>query len=292
MSQPSNRRLGRGLAALLGPAVLEQREGEELRRLPLEAILPNPFQPRRDFPEEALAELTESMRESGLLQPIVVRPAPDGRYELIAGARRCQAARLLGWSAIDALVRDVDDRTALTLALVENLQRDALSPIEEAKGYERLIREFGATQEEVAAMVGRARPTVANALRLLQLPEEVQELLHSGALSAGHARALLSLKTQREMETMAKLAVDRGLSVRELESLVRSAGAPRKREARRTRRRVDPEVQRIEDRLRKKLQTDVFIVPRGKGGKISISFYSNEDLLRLLELILGEEYAW
>lgn len=290
MTQAPNRRLGRGLAALLGPAVLEQREGEELRRLPLDAILPNPFQPRRDFPEEALAELTESMRESGLLQPIVVRSISNGRYELIAGARRCQAAKRLGWPTIDALVREVDDRTALTLALVENLQRDALSPIEEARGYERLIREFGATQEEVATMVGRARPTVANALRLLQLPEEVQELLHSGTLSAGHARALLSLKSQREMARMAKLAVERGLSVRELEDLARSAGAARKTETKRTRRRPDPEVQRIEDRLRKKLQTDVFVMLRGKGGKISISFYSNDDLLRLLELILGEEY--
>ncbi|GIW52900.1 MAG: chromosome partitioning protein ParB [Gemmatimonadales bacterium] len=291
MSQAPNRRLGRGLAALLGPSVLEQRQGEELRRLGLKDILPNPFQPRREFSEEALAELTESMRESGLLQPIVVRPASGGRYELIAGARRCQAAKRLGWETIDALVRDVDDRTALTLALVENLQRDALSPIEEAKGYERLIREFGATQEEVAGMVGRARSTVANALRLLQLPEEVQELLHSGKLSAGHARALLSLKSQREMVKVARLAVERGLAVRELEDLARTAGAGRKTESKRARRRVDPEVQRIEDRLRKKLQTDVFVVLRGKGGKISISFYSADDLLRLVELILGEEYA-
>ncbi len=291
MSQASNRRLGRGLAALLGPAVLEQQQGEELRHLRLDAILPNPFQPRRDFPEEALAELSESMRESGLLQPIVVRPASGGRYQLIAGARRCQAARRLGWETIGALVRDVDDRTALSLALVENLQRDALSPIEEAIGYERLIREFGATQEEVAAMVGRARPTVANVLRLLQLPEEVQELLHSGALSAGHARALLSLKNQRETLRMARLAVERGLAVRELEALARTAGIGRKTETKRPRRRVDPEVQRIEDQLRKKLQTDVFVVLRGKGGKISISFYSGDDLQRVLELILGEEYC-
>jgi ParB family chromosome partitioning protein len=291
VSQAPNRRLGRGLSALLGPAALEQRPGEELRRIRLDAILPNPFQPRRDFPEGALAELTESMRESGLLQPIVVRPASDGRYQLIAGARRCQAAKRLGWERIDALVREVDDRTALTLALVENLQRDALSPIEEAQGYERLIREFGATQEEVAGMVGRARSTVANALRLLQLPEEVQALLHSGELSAGHARALLSLKSQREMVRVAKLAVERGLAVRELEAFARAAGARVKTEKGRARRRVDPELQRIEDRLRRKLQTDVFVVLRGKGGKISISFYSGDDLLRVVELILGEEHT-
>jgi ParB family chromosome partitioning protein len=274
----------------LGPGLLEQRQGEELRRLRLDAILPSRFQPRRDFSEEALVELTESMRESGLLQPIVVRPTADGRYELIAGARRCQAAKRLGWETIDALVREVDDRTAATLTLVENLQRDDLSPIEEAKGYERLIREFGASQEEVASMVGRARSTVANALRLLQLPEEVQELLHSGELSAGHARALLSLKRQQEMTRVARLAIERGLAVRQLEALTRSAGAGRKTEGKRTRQRVDPEVPRIEDRLRRKLQTDVFVVLRGRGGKISINFYSSDDLLRVVELILGEEY--
>lgn len=290
MTQGPNRRLGRGLAALLGPSVLEARKDEALCKVPLSAILPNPFQPRQNFPESALAELTESLRSSGLLQPIVVRPAAAGRYELIAGARRCEAARRLGWQEIEAVVREVDDRMALTLALVENLQRDALSPIEEAKGYERLIREFGATQDEVAALVGVARPTIANALRLLQLPQEVQELLQSGALTPGHARTLLSLRNPKEMVRVARLVVERRLAVRELEALSRALVAKGKLESRRARRRLDPQIQRIEDQLRRRLQTDVFVIPRGKGGKIAINFYSDDDLVRLLELILGREY--
>lgn len=288
---PGRRRLGRGLEALLGPlSVAEAREEGSLRRITLSSIRPNPYQPRRAFPAEALAELTESLRTSGLLQPVVVRPSADSQYELIAGARRCRAAERLGWVEIDAIVREVDDRTLLTLALVENLQRDALSSMEEARGYQRLISEFHATQGEVATLVGRARSTVANALRLLQLPGEVQELVHEGKLSTGHARALLQLETPGDITRLARLTVEREFSVREVEAMARKAPSTHRPKARRPRR-PEPGIQRMEDALRRRLQTDVFVVSRGRGGRISVNFYSPEDLLRLLELILGEEYG-
>lgn len=288
----SARRLGRGLEALLGPStVAEARADGSLRRLQLSAIRPNPFQPRREFPEAAMSELIESLRTSGLLQPIVVRPGVNGMFEVIAGERRLRAAQHLGWQDIDVVIREADDRTLLTLALVENLQRDDLSPIDEARGYQRLMSEFHASQGEVATLVGRARPTIANAVRLLQLPDEVQALLHRGKITTGHARALLQLAHATDMIRAARLVVERGLSVREVEEQARGRpAAPRALRGRRAGRRPDPAVQRIEDALRRRLQTDVFVVTRGKGGRISISFYSNDDLLRLLEMILGREY--
>jgi ParB family chromosome partitioning protein len=221
----------------------------------------------------------------------VVRNAAEGTFELIAGERRCRAAERLGWSEIDAVVRDVDDRTLLALALVENLQRDDLSAIDEARGYQRLMAEFHVSQAEVANLVGRARPTVANALRLLGLPEDVQDLLQSRELSTGHAMALLQLGTAQDVRRLARLTVERGLSVRELEELARrSRGTDTRARLRRPKRRLDPELQRVADALRKRLQTDVFLVSRGKGGRILLNYYSAEDLERLLELILGEAY--
>ena len=187
------KRLGRGLEALLGPISREQAEAAgALRELPVTAIRPNPFQPRTTIDEAAFTELAASIEASGLLQPVVVRPR-QGTYELIAGERRWRAVHHLGWTRIPAVVKDVDDQTLLTLALVENLQRDDLSPIDEAAGYQRLAAEFKVPHAEVARMVGRHRSTVANLLRLLQLPEEVQALVHQKALSEGHARALLAL---------------------------------------------------------------------------------------------------
>ena len=293
MTDASRRRLGRGLESLLGPSVAEARADGSLATLPMGAIRPNPYQPRNVFDEAALEELKESLRTSGLLQPIIVRPSGGG-YELIAGERRWRAAERLGWKEIGAVVREVDDRTLLTLALVENLQRDALSPIDEARGYQRLIVEFTVSQNELGGMVGRDRSTVANALRLLKLPEDVQELVHSEALSTGHARALLQLKEEAEMSRLARQAVDQGLSVREMEALVRGDRAPQRRarggkEPRTQAQGTD--VRRVEDVLRRRLKTDVFVTPRGKGGRVSISFYSNDDLARLLHIILGEPYG-
>jgi len=287
------RRLGRGLEALLGPSptTAEAQSEGSLVQVPVAQIRPNPYQPRRAFDEAALSDLAESLRSSGLLQPIVVRPA-NGEYELIAGERRLRAADRLGWTEIGAVVRDVDDRTLLTLALVENLQRDQLSPIDEALGYRRLMEEFGVSQTELASLVGRSRPAVANALRLLKLPDDVQDLVHVGRLSMGHARALLQLSDFRAIPKLARTAVDEDLSVRELEALARGDRAPerRPRTQGRTPRKPDAEVRRVEDALRRRLKTDVFVTRRGKGGRLTINYYSNDDLARLLECILGEPF--
>jgi ParB family transcriptional regulator, chromosome partitioning protein len=294
----SRRRLGRGLEALLGPTREEaQREGS-LVELAIAEIRPNPYQPRRDVDPAALDELTASIRKAGLLQPVVVRQAPvgsggagNGGFELIAGERRLRACQALGWEKIPAVKREVDDRTVLTLALVENLQRDDLSPVDEARGYERLIAEFSLTQQDVADAVGRDRSTVANALRLLKLPAAVLALVHDGGLSVGHARALLALDDARLATSLAKEAVDAGLSVRDVEDRVRGGRAPVRRPRLKKGQGQAPEVRRIEDALRRRLGTDVRVTLRAKGkGQLHVNFYSNDDLARLLELILGAPF--
>src|SRR2546426_336857 len=286
------RRLGRGLEALLGPT-REQAEREgSLVELAIADIRPNPYQPRRDVDPTALDELKASILKAGLLQPVVVRAAPgNGGYELIAGERRLRACQALGWERIPAVKRDVDDRTVLTLALIENLQRDDLSPVDEARGYERLIAEFSLTHQDVADAVGRDRSTVANALRLLKLPAGVLALLHEGRLSVGHARALLALDDPRAVAAVAKEAVDLGLSVRDVEDRVRGGRAPVRRPRLKQGLGQGPEVRRIEDALRRRLGTDVRVTLRAKGkGQIHVNFYSNDDLARLLELILGAPF--
>ena len=294
----SRRRLGRGLEALLGPTREEAEREGSLVELAIADIRPNPFQPRRDVDPAALDELTASIRKAGLLQPVVVRQAPgggggggNGGFELIAGERRLRACQALGWEKIPAVKREVDDRTVLTLALVENLQRDDLSPVDEARGYERLIAEFSLTQQDVADAVGRDRSTVANALRLLKLPAAVLALLHGGGLSVGHARALLALDDARLATSLAKEAVDAGLSVRDVEDRVRGGRAPVRRPRLKKGQGQAPEVRRIEDALRRRLGTDVRVTLRAKGkGQLHVNFYSNDDLARLLELILGAPF--
>jgi ParB family chromosome partitioning protein len=291
------KRLGRGLEALLGPITREQAAAGALRELPVAAIRPNPFQPRRDFDADGLAELAASIQASGLLQPVVVRSGPQGGYELIAGERRWRAVQQLGWQRIPAVVKDADDRALLTLALVENLQRDDLSPLDAASGYQRLMQEFALSQTDVARLVGRNRATIANTLRLLTLPAEVQDLVRRGTLTEGHARALLALGSAAEMSRIAAMVAAEGLSVREVEALVRGDGpaaAPARPLARRLRpamRLVHAEQRRVEDALRRRLGTDVRVSGRRRGrGTIVISYYSNDDLARLLELILGTPY--
>jgi ParB family chromosome partitioning protein len=247
--------------------------------------------------EAELVELTASIEASGLLQPVVVRPR-NGKYELIAGERRWRAVQRLGWPKIPAVVKEVDDPTLLTLALIENLQRDNLSAMDEAAGYQRLSEEFQLPQAEIARMVGRDRSTIANLLRLLKLPEQVKQLVHQSKLTEGHARALLTISDQEKMVRMALEAVEGGWSVRELEARVRPA-APLQGDSEATvsrpRSRPTPQtadVRRIEDSLRKRLGTDVRVTTRRKGrGFITISYYSNDDLARVLELILGEPFA-
>lgn len=294
------RRLGRGLESLLGPVNREQAVAEgALRELPVAQVRPNPFQPRTHFDEAALAELVASIEASGLLQPVVVR-SRNGAYELIAGERRWRAVQQLGWPTVPAVVKEADDQTLLTLALIENLQRNDLSPIDEAQGYQRLIDQFKLPQAEVARMVGRNRSTVTNLLRLLRLPESVRSMVHEGRLSEGHARALLALESERDIVALAEEAVRDALSVRELEARVRGEDAPaaapvnaapkRGKEKPRTLQ-VSADVRRVEDALRKRLGTDVRVTQKRKGrGIMAVSYYSNDDLARLLELILGQPF--
>ena len=286
------RRLGRGLEALLGPTREEAEREGSLGELPVKDIRPNPLQPRREVDPTALEELKSSIQQAGLLQPVVVRPAPGGSgFELIAGERRLRACQALGWEKIPAVRRNVDDRTVLTLALIENLQRDDLSPVDEARGYERLIAEFELTQQDVAIAVGRDRSTVANALRLLKLPDAVLQMLHDGHLSVGHARALLALDDARAVTALAREATAQGLSVRDVEDRVRGGRAPERRPRLKRGLAPAPEVRRVEDALRRRLGTDVRVSLRAKGkGQLHVAFYSNDDLARILELILGSPF--
>jgi len=291
-------RLGKGLGALLSAA--QERAPDpatsELQRIQISRIRPNPFQPRVEFAPEDLAELQASLKATGLLQPISVRRTGDA-YELIAGERRLRAATNLGWSEIPAVVRELDDQTMLVLALVENLQRANLNAIEEARGYKRLLEEFKLTQQQVADVVGKDRTTVTNLLRVLSLPDSIQRMVERGELTTGHARALLALPPAHSALDLAKRVVAEGLSVREVEQIVRqmsglhsppAAAATAKANRDKAAPPVDPAVKRLEDDLRRHLQTDVRIqLSSAEKGKIEVNFYSNEDLVRLLELITG-----
>ena len=306
MSAEKPRRLGRGLEALLTQRP-QQGQGTEadksaLQRLQISQIRANPYQPRREFKPEDLADLEASLKASGLLQPISVRRT-GSHYELIAGERRLRAATRLGWQEIPAIVRDIDDRTMLTLALVENLQRADLNPLEEAEGYQRLIDEFDLTQQQVADAVGKDRSTVANFLRILALPDGVRAMLGQGLLTMGHARALLALSDERQRVTVAQEVVAQQLSVRAVEQRVRElndpqpaepaavAGRPAALEPKeRTTVEKSPVVRRIEDQLRRKLQTDVSVTLNADDrGALRISFYSADDLERLLDVIVGAD---
>ena len=296
MAPEKPRRLGRGLEALLASrtpaAETTATSTETLRRITMGQIRPNPYQPRQEFKPEDLADLEASLKASGLLQPITVRSVPGGTgYELIAGERRYRAATRLGWTEIPAIVKEIDDQTLLTLALVENLQRADLNPIEEAEGYQRLIAEFGLTQQQVADVVGKDRTTVTNVLRLLSLPASVRRMLQEGQITHGHARALLGLANERAMGELAREIVQDGLSVREVERKVRQSterAAPpergRKGDANSPFRTA--EVRRIEDQLRRHLQTDVRVELSDKQkGEIRIAFYNADDFDRLLDAL-------
>ena len=293
------RRLGRGLEALLGRHDAQSTTptvDSPLREIAVADIRPNPFQPRTEFRQEEIDELKESLAQNGLLQPITVRPAGSG-FELIAGERRLRAAMALGWQQISAIVRPIDDRAALTLALVENLQRANLNAMEEAEGYQRLATEFQLSHEEIAQAVGKARTTIANSLRLLGLPDRVKSMVRDGSISAGHGRAILALPGEQQRTEAAFVAISKAFSVRNIEEYVRQKAAapkytlktvqvdpdaPRVNEAR------GPQVRRIEDRLRTYLQTDVRVDLSGpESGNVSIRFYSSEDLDRVLERIVG-----
>jgi ParB family chromosome partitioning protein len=289
------KRLGRGLSGLLhrtdevqglvppaAPTTTPptQAAPDAARRIPIAALRPNPYQPRTAFREEALDELKESIRVHGILQPLVVRRSPTG-FEVVAGERRLRAAQALGWLDVPAVVRDASDEEMQTLALVENLQREDLNALEQARSLRAMMANFGLTQEDVAQRVGKARTTIANIVRLLDLPPEVQKLVEDGALSGAHARAMLAVKGEERRILLARTCVQEGLSVREVERRAALAAGPGASGFARKR---DPFLADLEERLRRALSAEVSLAARGKGGEIRIRYRDPGELDRLLEL--------
>jgi ParB family chromosome partitioning protein len=279
--------LGRGLEALIpvAPAAIERPQpGEKVFEVATDGIDVNPFQPRKHIDDEKLKELSESIKSDGVLQPVVVRRKGQ-KYELIMGERRLQAARLAGVASIPVVIRDVSDADALRLAIVENIQRENLNPIEEAVAYRRLISEFNASQADVAGMVGKDRSSVANTLRLLNLPEEVQDMIQAGTVAPGHARALLALTTQKEQIVLARRIVEENMSVRQVELIV-GLVKTRKPNSTRVRREKKANIVDLEKAFASHLGTRVSInEKRGGKGSIAIEFYSFDDFERLASLM-------
>jgi ParB family transcriptional regulator, chromosome partitioning protein len=284
----SKRGLGRGLGALLGDAATSdvttpQARREGLPQIPLAQIRPNPHQPRKTFAAGALDELRASIAAFGVLVPIIVRERVGG-YELIAGERRWRAAQAAGLETIPAIVRPADDRESLEVAIIENLQRENLDPLEEAMGFAHLMEAYDFTQEQVAERLGRSRPAIANALRLLSLPDSIKAFVREGKLSAGHARAILTLPPERR-ETLARRAVEEELSVRMLERLAQD-GAPRRGRAKTAAPRGGDE--EFVERLRYRFATHVRVVAQERGGTIEFRYADPSDLMRIVDLLLGE----
>ncbi|MFW5940944.1 MAG: ParB/RepB/Spo0J family partition protein [Chloroflexota bacterium] len=283
------RGLGRGLGALIpqGDDADEQQQGSGLRTVALEAIAPNPHQPRSHMDEDALDELAASIEEHGLIQPLIVNDNGDGQYTLIAGERRWRAAQRAGLEQAPVVVKEASPQDMLELALIENIQRADLNPLEEAAAYRQLIEEFGLTQAQVAKRVGKSRPAVANTVRLLELPDRVQEAVVNGEISGGHARALLGLPTEEMRVNTMRTVIRKGYSVRQTEALVRkltSAARPRSREKQRT----PPEVVALESQFQQSLGTRVNIQKGSKGGRVVIHFYSDEELHAIYEAIVRD----
>ncbi len=280
--------LGKGLDALLMDNAMEEISPTSAVKLKIMDIEPNREQPRKDFAEDALAELADSIEKYGVLQPLLVRPFGENSYQLIAGERRWRAARLAGLTEVPVVIREMTDEEAAALSLIENLQREDLNPVEEAFGYRKLMEDFSLTQEEAAEKVGKSRPAVANALRLLKLPAEVLDLVRAGKISAGHARALLAFPTEQEMTETANLIMEKGISVRETERLAKKASKPKK-DAPKPARRI-PYYEQIELTLTEALCRKVRI-QNGKNdtGTLEIAFNSKEDLERIAHALHGLE---
>jgi len=281
----SNKGLGKGLGALLGDFTEESKEKTAYQLLPIYKVEPNPDQPRQDFDEVELQALADSIAEHGVIQPLTVREMSTGYYQIIAGERRWRAARIANLSEVPAIIVEADDRKVKELALIENLQRQDLNPVEEALGYHSLMEEYGLTQDDAAKRVGKSRPAVANALRLLALPQEILEMLRQGKLTAGHARAVLVLKTEKKQLEAAQKIAALGLSVRQAEMLCKnmSREVPVKKE---------PEtfavdyVAECEKQLSKQLGRGVKIVNGKRKGKFELEFYGQEDLQVLLDALM------
>ena len=277
--------LGKGLDALLPSSKVNRpAEPADVQRIRIEDIVPNRYQPRQIFPPEELAELTASIKESGVIQPIIVRRKGDGIFELVAGERRWRASKEAGLAVIPAVIKNCTDQESLLLALVENLQREDLNPMETARAYSRMMKEFGLTQEAVAAKVGRDRSSVANFVRLTHLPPDLQVLVEGGTLSTGHAKALLSLQSPEDQLRLGKMVALNGLSVRETEKLVDHALVDKKPQAKTAR---SAQWADLEARLQKRLGTKVTVHPQKHGGKLVIHYFSSEELDGVVETLLG-----
>jgi len=282
----SRKVLGRGLEALIsGDTAAVATEGLKphatgVTELPVDAISPNPFQPRTRFDETSLRELAESIRAAGVLQPLLVRRIGPGDYQLVAGERRLRATQLAGLAKVPAIVKEFDDRAMLELALIENIQREDLNPIDEAKAYQALVDKVGLTHDQLSERVGKQRATISNALRLLALPPEVMDMVSRGTLSAGHARAVLGLENRGDQLAAARYVASKGFSVRRTESFIRRKQRTTGARPRATR--LDG-LTEWETKLQQRFATRVAIAPGRKGGKVEFEFYSQEDLERLLE---------
>ena len=281
----SNKGLGKGLGALLGDFTEETQESNGYRILPLHKVEPNPEQPRQDFDEEELQSLADSIAVHGIIQPLTVRETASGYYQIIAGERRWRAARIAGLAEVPVVIIEADDKKATELALIENLQRQDLNPVEEALGYQSLINDYGMTQEEAAGQVGKSRPAVANALRLLTLCEDVLEKLRSGAITAGHARAILTLKSEKKQQEAAQKIAALGLSVRQAELLCKNMSKEPVVKEEPVTLKVDY-VAECEEQLSKHLGRGVKIINGKRKGKFELEFYGQDDLQKLLDALL------
>ena len=273
----STRRLGKGFAEIVETSI---ESSPSFLMIPSNQIKPGRYQPRQQIDEQALEELKASIKDRGIIQPVIVRPISHGVYELVAGERRWRAAQSLGLREVPAVVKSLTDQEALEYSLIENLQRHNLNPIEEAMGYARLMSEFGYSQDQLGERLGKNRSTVANMLRLLKLPNEIQEALRAGKISQGHAKAILAVETIERQLALFQQTVLQELSVRQVEALA-STWQPKPK---RQRAATDPETRSIEEELRAKLGTKVMVNARKNGGRIVIEYFSSEDLGRLLQL--------
>jgi ParB family chromosome partitioning protein len=286
----SKKGLGRGLQALLPTVekVDKNDTDEKIIEILLSDIKLNKNQPRSTFDEEKLKELALSIKEHGVVQPVIVRPIETGKFELVAGERRWRACQMVGLARIPAIVRKLNQKETSEIALIENIQRENLNPIEEGAAYKTLMDEYGLTQEELSKRVGKSRPFIANTVRLLALPETVKKMVVQGTISAGHARSLLAISKSRDQEAVAQKIASKGLTVRQTEKEVK-AFLTEKKAGSKASLKADPNVTDLEDKLKKKFSTRVYIKRGKKSGRIEIEYYGAEELQRLLEVLLGEE---
>lgn len=280
-----SRGLGKGLNALITSNLIE--EGEQVKAVSVSEIRPNPYQPRKEFDQSAIDELAQSIQEHGIIQPLIVRKSIKG-YELIAGERRLRAAKLSGLKQVPVVIKAYTDQQLMEIALIENLQRENLTPLEEAEAYEKLIAHHDYTQEQLAQKIGKSRPHVANMLRLLQLPDKIRKMVSTAALSMGHARALLTVEKDQVQLQLAKDVVEKGLSVRQLEEMVKQLNVSRETKKKKPAK-SEPVLVEIEERLRSLFGTSVKIKKGTKRGKIEIDFYSQEDLQRIIDLLQADK---